>query len=399
MDVLDGNRVRVRLGQRNAQFLDILANPRLKISHPRHLMEPRLDSGDMSVSPLDVGLVGTGPYRFLDYDPGSRIRVRRSDVYWEKDGDGNVLPYMDGIDFIIMPDPSAMDAAFRTGRLDGGARGQGHYLTVERKPGYVRDLGDEVFFGEMEGGTFRLAFNVLRPGPWQDPRVRRAISLWIDKESAIPAALGGFGWTAPSLGPDNPFKDKRFVNWPKFDLAPLETNRALARNLLAESGQANGFTMGHLCRASLAIQCEFLKAELAGLGIDLRLQIVDSAEWNRGRVNLDYDSQQGALSTSLVPEGTESVFGRYSNNPDSYAKHDDVEIERLYRLLRDALSRQQRIDIWRELERYLYVEQAYIVPIAEIIQVVPYRTYVKGIVVPPEDGHALTDFTAVWLDR
>ncbi|MBI4199211.1 MAG: hypothetical protein HY535_01885 [Chloroflexi bacterium] len=33
------------------------------------------------------------------------------------------------------------------------------------------------------------------------------------------------------------------------------------------------------------------------------------------------------------------------------------------------------------------------------IQVVPYRTYVKGLVIPPEDGHTHTDFATVWLDK
>ena len=128
-----------------------------------------------------------------------------------------------------MPDAFTMDVAFRTGRLDGGARGQGHYLTAERKDGYVRDLGGDVFFAEMEGGNFRLAFNVLKPGPWQDPMVRRAIALWIDKPPAIASALGGFGWTSPDLGPPNIPIPRHFINWPKFDIGPLEEKQAEAQ--------------------------------------------------------------------------------------------------------------------------------------------------------------------------
>ena len=399
VEVLPNNRLRITLAERNVHYLDILANPRLKIAHPEHLVAPRLEAGDVSVSPLDVGLVGTGPFVFEDYARGSRIRMRRWDRYWETDGSGGRLPRLDGIDFIIMPDPNAMDAAFRTGRLDGGARGQGHYLTVDRKRGYDRSLPDSVFYAQMEGGMFRLAFNTLKEGPWQDPGVRRAISLWIDKEAAIPAALGGYAWTAPSLGPPNPFKGTRFINWPRFDNEPLEEKRAQARELLAAAGYAQGFEMGHLCRPRLLAQCEFLHAQLRGLGIDLRLQMADSAEWNRGRISLDYDSQEGALTHSLIPEGTESVFGVYSRNPDSYAKHEDPRIDQLFRRLKGATIDRDRVVAWRELERYIYVEQSYIVPIAEIIQIVPYRTYVKGLVIPPEDGHTHTDFATVWLER
>ena len=220
VEALPDNRVRIVLGERNRFFLDVLANPRLKFAHPKHLMEPRLQAGDVSVSPLDVGLIGLGPFVFEDYDRGTRIRVRRNDAYFETDNAGRPLPFLDGIDYVIIREPAAMDAAFRSGRLDGGARGFGHYLTVERRQGYDRDLGDTVFYAEMEGGMFRLAFNVLKEGPWQDPRVRRAIALWIDRDAAIPVALGGFGWTTPSLGPPNRFKDKAYVVWPTFDREP-----------------------------------------------------------------------------------------------------------------------------------------------------------------------------------
>jgi ABC-type transport system substrate-binding protein len=55
--------------------------------------------------------------------------------------------------------------------------------------------------------------------------------------------------------------------------------------------------------------------------------------------------------------------------------------------------------VWRNLQKYLFVDQTYIIPIAEMTYVVAYRTYVKGLVIPPEDGHTYTDFTAVWLDK
>jgi len=398
VEVLPYNRVKITFRRRNPYFLDILANPRFKIAHPRHLMQPRIEKGEVSISPLDVGLVGLGPFRLESYERGSVIRVRRFDRYWEKDGTTQ-LPYLDGIDYVIMPDPFAMDAAFRTGRLDGGARGQAHYLSAERIKGYVRDLGEEVFFAEIEGGNFRLAFNVLREGPWQDPMVRRAMALWIDKRAAIPSALNGFGWTTPDLGPPNIPIPRHFINWPKFDLGSLDEKRAEAKCLLAEAGYAGGFSMGHLTRALNTVPAEFLKAQLAGLNIDLLLQVVDEGEWNRGRVSLDYDSQQGRLTPSPIPEGTESVFGRYSRNPDAYAKHEDPEVDRLYRRLREALTFEQRVRVWREMERYFYVEQTYIIPVAEAINVVPYRTYVKGLAIPTEDAHTHTDFATVWLDR
>lgn len=399
VEVLPFGRVRITFAERNPFFPEVLANPRFTIAHPRHLMEERMRSGEVSLTPLDVGLVGLGPFRMRRYRRGSLIRLERNDLYWERGDDRGSLPYLDRIDYVIMPDPFAMDAAFRSGRLDGGARGQAHYLSDERRRIYEEELGDSVVFGEMEGGNFRLAFNVLNEGPWQDPRVRRAIALWIDKPAAIPTALGGSGWTTPDLGPPEIPVPRHFVNWPKFDREPLATRRNRARALLAEAGYPNGFAMGHLVRGINTAPGEFLKDQLSGLGIDLQLQIVDEGEWNRARVSTDYDSQQGRLTPSPIPEGTESVFGRYSANPDAYAKHDDPEVDQLYRRLRAAVTMQGRIQIWRDIEQYLFVEQTYIVPVAESINVVPYRSWVKGLVFPTEDAHSFNDHASVWLDK
>ena len=400
VDILDDHRIRVTLNERNPYFLDILANPRFKLAHPKHLVIESISNGNVSISPIEIGLIGLGPFKLDKYDTGSLISLSRWNKYWEK-SEGNKLPYLDNIDYVIMPDPFTMDVAFRTGKLDGGARGRAHYLTSERKAGYVKDLGEDVFFAETDGGNFRLAFNILKSGPWQDPYVRRAISLWIDKPSSINTVLGGFGWTTPNLNPPNilmPIGRSNLINWPKFDLEPLDQKREEARSLMTKAGYPNGFTMGHLCRSINPTPCEYLKFQLSGLGIDLKLNMVEEGQWNNARGSADYDTQQGRLTPSPIPEGTESVYGRYSNNPDAYAKHDDQRVDQMYRLLRNSLSSARRVELWRDIEEYLYVEQTYIIPIAESINVTPYRTFVKNLDIPPEDSHTYTDFTKVWID-
>ena len=399
VDVLENNRLRVTLSEPNQHYLSMLANPRLRIAHPKHLFEPLFTAGDYSAAPLDVGVVGTGPFKLDRYEAGSLIRVVRNEDYWES-GEGGRLPYLDGIDYVIMPNATAMDAAFRTGRIDGGARGEGHYLTQERKAAIDAQLGpDEVIYGEMQGGMFRLGFNVLKEGPWQDARVRQAISLWIDREAAIPTVLGGFGYISPTFSPANPFTAADFTTWQRFNRGALDERREEAIRLLAEAGHGKGFEMGYLCRARLSARCEFLHSQLAEMGIDLQIQLVDEAEWNRGRVSLDYDTQPGSNFTSPIPEGTEAAYGVYSRFPDAYAKHEDDYVTELYETLRAARTHRQRVTAWRDLESHVVREMTYVVPIAGTVQVVPYRTYVRGLVIPPEDGHTHTDFATVWLEQ
>jgi hypothetical protein len=74
-------------------------------------------------------------------------------------------------------------------------------------------------------------------------------------------------------------------------------------------------------------------------------------------------------------------------------------VDALYQLLRDTRTFEGRVEAWRTIERYLFVEQTYVIPIAESINVVPYQAYVKGLVIPTEDAHTNTDFATVWLDK
>ena len=96
VEVLPGNRLRVTLGQRSRLYPNVLSNPRLKVGHPKHLMEQRIQQGEVNVAPLDVGVVGTGPFRLAEYERDSVVRLRRFEAYWEKDAGANRLPYLEG---------------------------------------------------------------------------------------------------------------------------------------------------------------------------------------------------------------------------------------------------------------------------------------------------------------
>ena len=60
VEVLEFNRLRVTLAEPNPHYLSVLANPRLRIAHPKHVFEPLFEDGEYSAGPLDVGVVGRG---------------------------------------------------------------------------------------------------------------------------------------------------------------------------------------------------------------------------------------------------------------------------------------------------------------------------------------------------
>ena len=403
IEVLDGNRIRVTLSRGEPYWLTKIGDARYHNMHPRHLMQPLVEQGDAGLAPADVGLVSVGPFTVEKVKKGSVIQIRRFDQYWEKDSQGRQLPYLDGIDFPIIPDPSAMDAAFRVGRLDGGGRGAGPILSLERKSTYIKDMGDKVWFADIPGSRGGLGLNTLLEGsPFQDVRVRKAVALWIDKRAQIKSG-SGFGELFTLLSPKNPFNSPDFLKWPGWNGATREADRAEAKRLMAESGYAEGFTTQFPCRnrGSNLRTCSFHQDQLKGLGINVEIQAMDYSQFiSYARIGLDAPLLTGGIAAYVtIPEGTESSIGTYDKTPYAVGKHNDPKINEFFDRLAAARSLEVRTKTWRELERYMLLEQVYVVPMSAGLNVVPYRSYVKGVIVPGESKYQSVDYAEVWLDK
>jgi peptide/nickel transport system substrate-binding protein len=78
---------------------------------PKHIY----GSGELRRNPAINAPVGTGPYRMQDWDRGNTILMQRNQDYWDKS-----LPYLEQIQFQIMPDPQARSAALETGEVHAG---------------------------------------------------------------------------------------------------------------------------------------------------------------------------------------------------------------------------------------------------------------------------------------
>jgi peptide/nickel transport system substrate-binding protein len=400
VEILSGNRLQITLSKPSPLYLEIISTPHARVFHPKHLMQPRIEKGELNVSPQDVGLVGAGPFKFLEYQKGSFAKVRRFDKYWEKDAQGRQLPFLGGIDYALMADPTAMDAAFRVGKLDMGARGAAFYLSAERKAAYDRDLGDTVRYTDtMKSGGTGFGFNVTRPGPWQDVRIRRAISLWLDREEAVGAWYGGVGYVTAIMTPDNPFSDPEILKWPGWNRATKAQDRAEAKRLLADAGYAKGFTINFLLWNKWIPYGENLHAQLRDLGIELKLNITDDAGWNRGRLSTDWDAFIHGVEGSRTPEATENYMTRHSLAPYAVPKHEDQRVVELYNQLRVATNFNERAKVYREIERYIVQEKVYFAPIVGSVDLVPYRSYLKGLIVPAVYAQNNMDLATVWLDK
>ena len=209
-----------------------------------------------------VAPVGTGPFRFRRWRKGASLTLVRNEEYW-----GARSP-LDRLDFAFIPDPTAAFAALMAGDVDGFP----NYPAPENLPALKRDGRFRIDAGAGEGEMILAVNNAA--APFDDIRVRRALSHAIDKQAVIEAALFGYG---EPIGSHFPPHHPSYADLS--DRYPYDPARA--RALLAEAGLAAGFS------ATLALpppsyarrSGEVVAAQLEAVGIDVAIRNVEWAQW------------------------------------------------------------------------------------------------------------------------
>ncbi|WP_124195166.1 ABC transporter substrate-binding protein [Natrarchaeobius chitinivorans] len=241
--------------------------------------------------------VGTGPFELTDRTPGESVTLEAFDDYWDTDDDGNSLPYLDGIEYQFIPEPSTMWTAVSSGELD-----------LVNENSYDRadaiENHDDLVLDTMSKGAYKsiqMLCNDAASDEWEelaqivapdrevtdkwededlvtdDPRVRRAIALAIDRQEVVDTAWFGYGEPAhsmlvPTMGP---FFEREPENAQQYD--PEEAER-----LLDEAGYTGDprFTVSMLGWQTAWTErfAVVLQEQLADVGIEAEIDIRSGSE-------------------------------------------------------------------------------------------------------------------------
>jgi peptide/nickel transport system substrate-binding protein len=223
--------------------------------------------GDM-MKPENV--VGLGPFMIKESQPSVGTRFVRNPDYFEKDKYGNQLPYIDELWAPHVADTSTALAAFRAGQLDHIAIGITDLESVKKSNPEVGWYPQFVGFGS----SF-LWYNLSKP-PFDDVRVRQAISMALDRQMWVDSFYLGQGVT------DNGPVPAAMAYW-KLPLDKLgecakyqQYNPTEAKKLLAEAGYPNGFetTLHYTTAYGVASgeQAELWADILANIGIKAKVK-------------------------------------------------------------------------------------------------------------------------------
>ena len=183
---------------------------------PRHLLEKPYQEGKFSqawaLNTEPGQLAGLGPFRIREYVPGQRLVLERNPHYWKQDRKENRLPYLNEIEFLIVPNQDAQVIRFQAGDTDVLDRiSAENYNVLEREQaqrGYrLYDLGPGLEFNflffNLDDLSAKQLPGIARKQSWfRDVRFRQAVSAAIDRQGIVRLVYGGRG--TPLWGPVTP---------------------------------------------------------------------------------------------------------------------------------------------------------------------------------------------------
>jgi peptide/nickel transport system substrate-binding protein len=290
---------------------------------------------------LDNNPVGTGEFMLDEASPGNYVRLKRNPNWWFGKFIGRPdMPYLDGLNVSIIPDPSVRLANLRAGKLDTMALDPSQYPMVKND----RSLNVYVYPLNWVVG---MRFN-HKDGPCKDLRVRKAISHALDRKALINGVVFGLGDPASCAFP--------YEHWAHNpSLKPVAYDPELSKKLLAEAGYKDGLTIkGYMYNTTVdQTGAEAMKNMLAKVGITWNVELLDPAAAAQKMRKVDYDFATNTWTWIYDPDLL--VTGWY--DPDggfNFGRSHNEKAIPLIEAGRAEVDEAKRTKIYWELEKVLY---------------------------------------------
>ena len=327
-------------------------------------------------------VVGTGPFKLVEFARDQYIKYDRNDDYW------GGKPYLDGIDYAIIPDPTSALLAFKSGAVD--------MIGIQTK-----DAADMIKsgFDVRESATFVFNMSLLPnsvdpESPWNDIRVRQAFEYAIDKETLIKGLTYGYGHIS-----NQTFLDTQAYYNP--DVVGYPYDLAKAKALMVEAGFPDGFTAKVLCVDSMPLDVILAVQDMVKeIGINLETDRVSLPKFST-----QVAAGEGSGWSGLVVGGTfagaagdpaNSLMNGPLSNRTTWVSNDQPD--EAYALSKQAASEldpQKRVQLYRDLMKMLTDKYAQMCWLYWTPNLYSLAAMVQGV----DFNHSSYAYAHAWLEK
>jgi peptide/nickel transport system substrate-binding protein len=279
--------------------------------------------------------VGSGPFKYGEWTPGSVAKFTRNEAYWQNGADGQPLPYYDSVEFDAVADDSVRLLNLRSGEFDYVER-----LSIRDVQTASVDQSIQVHTTLSNTG-YCLAMNPNQ-APFDNKTLRQAVQAAVNLQAIIDNISFGEGYlSSMGFARDTWF----FMD----DPAPVY-DPELARQLLTEAGYPDGIDVSFsIINRPVDNQIAQIVADnLNEVGIRTTIDVLERTTW----VDL-WTSRQGQIGSLIAGGGATDpglAAGQYDPGSQSnFAGYDNPAIMDLIDQQNQTTDQEERNQIWREI--------------------------------------------------
>jgi peptide/nickel transport system substrate-binding protein len=379
------NRVAFHLDRPQPAFIALLASGVSPI-YPCHVAPAQMRQHP----------IGTGPFKFLEFKPNESIKLVRNPEYWKTN-----RPYLDGIEFTIIPNRSTQILAFASGKVDMTFPNQVSLPLLKDVKIQAPQAVCDVY---PINATRDVIINRTR-SPFDNPNLRRAIAFAIDHKTFTDILLEGRRSTGGALMPP----PEGVWGMPPEVLATLpgygpdvERNRTEAHKLM----QSVGYGPDNRLKVKLATRnvapdrdsAVILTDQLKQIYIDAELDPIEMANWfpmvTRGAYTIGLNTTANA-----VDDPDQMFYENYSCRSENNAtKYCNPDLEKLFNQQSMEADQEKRRGLVWEIDKRLQEDVARPI-IYHIRSSTCWQPYVKGIAMMVNSIFNGWRFEDAWLAR
>ena len=338
--VKDDGHVSFRLRRPQPALLQVLAAAAAPV-YPAHI-----PSRDMRTTPI-----GTGSFKFAEYKRGEVIRFTRNANYWKLG-----LPYLDGVEWWIVPNRSTAILGFASGRYDMTFPGT---VSIPLLKDVLEQVPDAVTHIAPTSVAGNVTINHTVP-PFNDPKLRRALALALDRGEFVrimtdgKALIGGAMMPPPNGVWGLPPEILRTIDLYSAD---LEKRRAEARQIMTAAGygpdkplqiQVSARNLPNYRDAGI-----ILIDQLRTIWIEGTLDTVDTAVWDAKMIRKNYAVAFNQTGSS-VDDPDVNFFENYAcTSPRNFAGYCNPEMEKQFLAQSVEPDQEKRKKMVWEIDRKL----------------------------------------------
>ncbi|MBC2703955.1 ABC transporter substrate-binding protein [Desulfobacula sp.] len=329
--------------------------------------------------------VGTGPFRFVSWDGGKSVHLKRFEDYYAEPA------FLDEIHYKIYPggqDPLVL-ADFQNGILDEMAV----YGDVREKLANTKKLQ---WFHRPSLSLFFYGMNLKHPN-LANPDLRKALSIAVDRTAFVNQIYKGRFEIArtilppgmPGYNPLNRMED----NNP--DLARRHLNRSSGKTM---KDQPELEIVSALQFPRVEKELSMIKDFWAGLGIKLRVKYI--TDWEKFEAYLRSDSVQLYRYAWFadMPDPDSFLYSLFaSESPTNFMKFQDENVDRMLLTARGIVDPVERAKMYQKIEATV-IDSAPLIPLFYMSVDRVYQSYVKSVNVSALGAHTMP-LNKIWLDK